>query len=461
MNTMKTNLPAIFFAAILSLNSTLSLSAENLSLITGENKIVTEWWNWDDASKWFPTVSEVAGNNLSVDINNGDVELSSTIPSGFSAGNVSIKVKNNKNHVYFNAEGNTTFSSLSVRQLSEGYYGVYIGVLNGSTLTVNGDVDISPLGAYNSNAVTFGCNRWGNNKDYDGGFHILGNLNISANISDTWFNANFNTTATSFIVDGIVNMTERQGERQYGVIWTIQSETTRIGGLQGSNLYGKNKLLTEGDDRTLTFTNKAGTAANWSGAVVNNGKNLNIVMDESAKGSQDIDITEGAINNISVKGGSFYISSASDVTGTLLIDGGFYNAKGDGAKFAAIDLASGGFIFEAGALENGYKISAGEVSKSGTEKIVVDFNGLYAPDYYGYEFVLISADAVDGTIDLENAGGDFTAANLYEGNAVFKWAENGGKYELSATFSKIPEPSGIAALFGAAALFFVFRRKRA
>lgn len=51
MNTMKTNLPAIFFAAILSLNSTLSLSAENLSLITGENKIVTEWWNWDDASK--------------------------------------------------------------------------------------------------------------------------------------------------------------------------------------------------------------------------------------------------------------------------------------------------------------------------------------------------------------------------------------------------------------------------
>ena len=69
-------------------------------------------------------------------------------------------------------------------------------------------------------------------------------------------------------------------------------------------------------------------------------------MDESAKGSQDIDITEGAINNISVKGGSFYISSASDVTGTLLIDGGFYNAKGDGAKFAAIDLASGGFIFE-------------------------------------------------------------------------------------------------------------------
>ena len=88
MNTMKTNLPALFFAAILSLNSTLSLSAENLSLITGENKIVTEWWNWDDASKWSPTVSEVAGNNLSVDINNGDVELSSTIPSGFSAGNV-------------------------------------------------------------------------------------------------------------------------------------------------------------------------------------------------------------------------------------------------------------------------------------------------------------------------------------------------------------------------------------
>ena len=132
-----------------------------------------------------------------------------------------------------------------------------------------------------------------------------------------------------------------------------------------------------------------------------------------------------------------------------------------GAKFAAIDLSSGGFIFESGALENGYEVSAGEISKSGTEKIVVDFNGLYAPEYYGYEFVLISADAVDETIDLENANGDFAAANLYDGYAIFKWVENEGKYALSVTFSEVPEPAAVAMLLGAGALFFALRKRRA
>ena len=215
------------------------------------------------------------------------------------------------------------------------------------------------------------------------------------------------STNNAFIVDGTVNTTEVQNGRQYGVIWKIDGETTRIGGLQGSNLYGYNKLsISEiNSDRTLTFTNKAGTAANWSGAIENGGNRFNIVMDESAAGSQDLDIVSGTVNDIALKGGIFYISSVSATTGTLSIDGGFYNAKGSGAKFAAIDLSSGGFIFESGALENGYEVSAGEISKSGTEKIVVDFNGLYAPEYYGYEFVLISADAVDETIDLENANG--------------------------------------------------------
>ena len=233
--------------------------------------------------------------------------------------------------------------------------------------------------------------------------------------------------------------------------------------MQGSNLYGYNMLSISGinSDRTLTFTNKAGTVASWSGAIDNGGNRFNIVMDESAAGSQDLDIVSGTVNDIALKGGIFYISSVSATTGTLSIDGGFYNTKGDGAKFAAIDLSSGGFIFESGALENGYEISAGKISKSGTEKIAVDFNGLYAPEYYGYEFVLISADAVDETIDLENANRDFAAANLYDGCAIFKWVENEGKYALSVTFSEAPEPATVAMLLGAGALFFALRKKRA
>lgn len=445
-------------ALLLSLALAAPLSADSLSLKTGEDKVVTEWWDWSDASKWSPSVSEVAGNDLSVDINNGGQTLNSTINPGFRAGDVSIKVENPTNHVYFDVEGDAVFGSLSVSQNSKDYYGTYIRVLTGSTLTVNGDVNVSPSSAYTANAIFLGHNH----SDYGGSFHIGGNLNLNANIGDAWYDLIFNTN-NAFIVDGTVNTTEVQNGRQFGVIWKIGGETTRIGGLQGSNLYRYNKLsISESKgDRTLTFTNKAGTAASWSGAIDNGGNRFNIVMDESAAGSQDLDIVSGTVNDIALKGGIFYISSVSATTGTLSIDGGFYNTKGDGAKFAAIDLSSGGFIFESGALENGYEVSAGEISKSGTEKITVDFNGLYTPDYYGYEFVLISADAVDETIDLENANGDFAAANLYDGYAIFKWAENEGKYALSVTFSEVPEPAAAAMLLGAGALFFALRRKRA
>lgn len=144
----------------------------------------------------------------------------------------------------------------------------------------------------------------------------------------------------------------------------------------------------------------------------------------------------------------------------MSLDGGFYDAKGNGAKFAGDELASGGFIFETGALENGYKVSAGELSKSGTGKILVDFKGLYAPDYYGLEFVLISADAVDAAIDFENADDDFAAANLHGGHATFKWAETEGKYNLSVAFSEVPEPAAFAAAFAAVALVAALGRKR-
>lgn len=446
-------------ALLLSLALAAPLSAESLSLKTGENKVVTEWWDWSDASKWSPSVSEVAGNDLSVDINNGGQTLNSTINPGFRAGDVSIKVENPTNHVYFDVEGDAVFDSLSVSQNSKDYYGTYIRVLTGSTLTVNGDVNVSPSSPYAANAISLGHNS----ADYGGSFRIGGNLNINANIGDAWYDLRFFTYGSEFIVDGVVYMTEVRNGRPYGAIWYTISESTRVGGLQGSNLYGYNKLSISGihSDRTLTFTNKAGTAANWSGAIENGGNRFNIVMDESAAGSQDLDIVSGTVNDIALKGGIFYISSVSATTGTLSIDGGFYNAKGSGAKFAAIDLSSGGFIFESGALENGYKVSAGEISKSGTEKIAVDFNGLYAPEYYGYEFVLISADAVDETIDLENANGDFAAANLYDGYAIFKWVENEGKYALSVTFSEVPEPAAVAMLLGAGALFFALRKRRA
>ena len=460
---MKKNITKLAIAYI-SLAFAQSISAETLTLKTGADNVITEWWNWSDTSKWSPTVSEVAGNDLTLNINNGSVELSSTINSDFHAGNVSISVVNPQMHVFFDVEGDAEFESLNLSQSSKEYYGTYLRVLTGHTLTINGDVNIQASYAYYANAISFGdlTSHSSGMGDFNGNIHITGNLNLNSNIGDAWHPLKFHNFG-NLTVDGVVNTTERGvNDRNVGVEWRIDADSTRIGGLQGSNLFGNNKLSVKENksDRTLTFTNKSGVATRWSGGIINGENKLNIVMDKSAAGYQELDITSGTINDITLNGGTFYISSVSDTTGTLLVDGGFYKVIGNGAKFANISLSSGGFIFEGGAMENGYTVSAGNIAKAGVEKIVVDFNGIYAPDYYGYEYVLISADAIDSSLNIEDANADFVAKNLYDGYAIFKWAENQGKYVLSVTFSEVPEPAAISAIFGALALFLAFKRRK-
>ena len=461
---MKKNITKLAIAYI-SLAFAQSISAETLTLKTGADNVITEWWDWSDPTKWSPTVSEVAGNDLTLNINNGSVELFSTINHGFHAGDVSISVVNPQKHVFFNVEGDAEFESLNLSQSSKGYCGTYLRVLTGHTLTINGDVNIQASSAYSPSAISFGdtTSYSSGMGEYNGKIHITGNLNLNSNIGDAWFPLKFHNFGNGLTVDGIVNTIERSvNDRNVGAEWRIDADSTRIGGLSGSNLFGNNKLYVKENksDRTLTFTNKSGVATRWSGGIINGENKLNIVMDKSAAGYQELDITSGTINDITLNGGTFYISSVSDTTGTLLVDGGFYNVIGNGAKFANISLSSGGFIFEGGSMESGYVVSAGNISKTGVEKIVVDFNGTYAPDYYGREYVLISADAIDSSLNMEDANADFMAENLYDGYAIFKWAENQGKYELSVTFSEVPEPAAISAIFGALVLFLAFKRRK-
>lgn len=460
---MKKNITKLVIAYI-SIAIAQSIFAETLTLKTGADNVITEWWDWSDTSKWSPTVSEVAGNDLTLNINNGGKELSSTINPGFHAGNVSISIVNPEMHVFFNVEGDAEFESLNLSQSSEKYFGTYLRVLTGHTLTINGDVNIQASSAYHANVINFGdlTSYSSGMGDYNGNIHITGNLNLNSNIGDAWFSLKFHNFG-NLTVDGVVNTIEGESRNgTFGVEWRIDAESTRIGGLQGSNLFGKNMLTVSENksDRTLTFTNKLGVAAGWSGSIINGENKLNIVMDKSAAGYQELDITSGTINDITLNGGTFYISSVSETTGTLLVDGGFYKVIGNGAKFANISLSSGGFIFEGGSMESGYVVSAGNISKTGVEKIVVDFNGIYAPDYYGIEYVLISADAIDSSLNMEDANADFMAKNLYDGYAIFKWAENQGKYELSVTFSEVPEPAAISAIFGALVLFLAFKRRK-
>lgn len=75
--------------------SAIALNAETLSLITGENKELTDTgWNWSDTSRWSPAVSEVAGNDLSIDAIT-TTPIASTISGGFTAGDVSVIIQQN------------------------------------------------------------------------------------------------------------------------------------------------------------------------------------------------------------------------------------------------------------------------------------------------------------------------------------------------------------------------------
>ena len=62
---MKKNITKLVIAYI-SLAIAPSIFAETLTLKTGADNVITEWWNWSDTSKWSPTVSEVAGNDLTL-----------------------------------------------------------------------------------------------------------------------------------------------------------------------------------------------------------------------------------------------------------------------------------------------------------------------------------------------------------------------------------------------------------
>ena len=109
------------------------------------------------------------------------------------------------------------------------------------------------------------------------------------------------------------------------------------------------------------------------------------------------------------------------------------------------------------AIEYEYKITIENAfTKNGDGQIEVDFDGLNGAVYIGDTFELISAGSLDG-FNLDDANADFAAVNLLNAIAEFSWNDG----TLSVTFGQIPEPAAVAAVLGAAVLFFALRRKRA
>ncbi len=94
-------------------------------------------------------------------------------------------------------------------------------------------------------------------------------------------------------------------------------------------------------------------------------------------------------------------------------------------------------------------------SKWAKAPIEIDFDGLDGSEYIGKSFDLISSFGGLTTLNGD-ANVDFIATDLTGALADFAWNDN----ILSVTFTNVPEPASIAALFGLAALAFAVRRRK-
>lgn len=171
---------------------------------------------------------------------------------------------------------------------------------------------------------------------------------------------------------------------------------------------------------------------------------------------QTMSITSGSLNDITLNGGKFVLSSVAATTGKVSLNGGYFGVGNNSTAINSAEWTSGGLFFDMAAIKNGYKITIENAfTKNGDGLIEIDFAGLNGADYIGDTFDLITAGSFVG-FDLDDANAYFVAKNLYGALADFAWDGN----SLSVTFTQIPEPAALAAFIGAAALLFALRRKR-
>lgn len=450
---------SIYTLAVASMIGT--LGAKSLSLITGENGEISEKFDWNDTSKWTPTVSEVAGNDLNLNFSTTR-EVTSTINAGFTAGDVVVNLKQNapsaadggRGHFFVNIEGNTTFDSLTYNMTSPAWWGSYIRIKTGSTLTINNDLYAGNSGT-NANFINFASN---NMADYLGNIYVKGNLVFTSNAPGPQTHALW-TQLGDFTVNGaFVMKAANVGDTGR---WRISNATTTIGGLSGEST-SVHQIYID-NDTSITFTNKSDYS--WNGLITDadsgaaNAKKFNIVMDASATGKQTMSITGGSLNDITLNGGKFVLSSTTATTATtgkVSLNGGYFGVGNTSTAINSAEWTSGGLLFDMAAIKNGYKITIENAFTKNVDGLIeIDFDGLNGADYIDDTFELLSAGSLEG-FDVDDANADFVAKNLYGALADFVWNGN----SLSVTFTQIPEPAAIAAVIGAAALILALRRRR-
>lgn len=238
---------------------------------------------------------------------------------------------------------------------------------------------------------------------------------------------------------------------------------TTVGGISGNggNLQVKND--TSVANANLTINVAQGKSYSYEGEISNKHNywnstpvaNKTINITKTGAGSQYF-TNKNRIELTSVKASEGVIGMAASLDGDLVLDGGYFSMTVGNLSATNIEWNAGGLIFDKTALDNGYKIElSGELLKMDGGPIEIDFDGLDGSVYIGKRYELISSPSGIGTLDSD-ANVDFIATDLTGALADFSWNDN----ILSVTFTNVPEPASIAALFGLAALAFAVRRRK-
>lgn len=238
---------------------------------------------------------------------------------------------------------------------------------------------------------------------------------------------------------------------------------TTVGGISGNggNLQVKND--TSVANANLTINVAQGKSYSYEGEISNKHNywnsnpvaNKTINITKTGAGSQYF-TNKTRVELTSVRVSEGVIGMAASLDRDLVLDGGYFSMTVGNLSATNIEWNAGGLIFDKTALDNGYKIElSGELLKMGDGPIEIDFDGLDGSKYIGKRYELISSPSGIGTLDSD-ANVDFIATDLTGALADFAWNDN----ILSVTFTNVPEPASIAALFGLAALAFAVRRRK-
>ena len=337
----------------------------------------------------------------------------------------------------------------------------------------NGDIKVGdPVSIYDVTGVK--------SLTVTGDINLHGNVTFKTNVWNEDAMASHSEYSPDILVQGVVRMTQSDGGEK--PIWDLLYRTrtiswnnskpavpaidtfVKIGGLDGSGTISNDSQTIDPSTVKLIFTNKED--CDFSGTFTENrSSTIKTVMSVKMAGEngkkQIIRADSAFTGTVEVESGTLIMHSTIALGKLTMTGGGFGGIEG-GVVVSGAEWLGGDIVFHNtetffGGLADKITVE-GTFTKSAEGKIGVDFSGLDAASLIeegNNVFDLITANAFEGSFSSD-ANDDFEAKNLLNAIADFAWAGN----TLTVTFSQVPEPAAIAAIFGALALGLAAWRRR-